>query len=83
MVLTVLLRNQRIAIAVCVLVFASSQSFSDYGLGAFSVGLVLGAMLVFLLMRFGFLAVAVGYFAGTLLFYFGRVFFVTHHFSRP
>jgi serine/threonine-protein kinase len=64
--LTTFLKNQRITAIMFVLVLGwligSSVSWS-YG-----VNFILAAMLVFMLMRFGFLAVVVGYFCGGVLF---------------
>jgi len=66
MILTLFLKNQKIAIVVCVLAFAWLMGLSASW--SFGINFILGAMLVFLLMRFGFLVVVVGYFAGATLF---------------
>jgi hypothetical protein len=66
MVLTAFLKNQKIAVAVCMLAIAwllgSSASWM-YG-----INFILSAIVVYLLMRYGFLAVTVGFFAGNILF---------------
>jgi hypothetical protein len=66
LVLTVLLRNQKIAVAAYVLTIASLLGFGNAW--TFAINLVAAALIFFLLMRFGFLALAVSFFTAIGLF---------------
>jgi hypothetical protein len=67
LILTVLLRNQKIVMAVCILTIASVLGFVNAW--TFAINIVEGALIFLLLMRFGFLSIAVSFFVAVDLFY--------------
>ena len=56
LVMKVLLRNQKAAVAVCILVLALIIGFEN--IWTFAISLVLGALGIFVLVRFGLVAIA-------------------------